>query len=91
MLQVRAATSFKKDYKRIKKRHYNLKALETVIDLIATGNPLPAKYRDHTLINDYAGCHECHVEPDWLLVYEIRQSELLLYLLKTGTHSDIFP
>ena len=90
MLTVKAGATFKKDYKRIKKRHYDLNALATVIDLLATGKPLPEKYRDHTLVNDYAGCHECHIGPDWLLVYEIKDSELLLYLTRTGTHSDIF-
>ena len=90
MLTVKAGASFKKDYKRIKKRHYDLNALATVIDLIASETPLPAKYKDHLLVNDYAGCHECHIEPDWLLVYEIKEGELLLYLLRTGTHSDIF-
>ena len=91
MLTIRAGATFKKDYKRIKKRHYNLSTLASLIDLIATGNPLPSKYKDHMLVNDYAGCHECHIEPDWLLVYEIKQNELLLYLIRTGTHSDIFP
>lgn len=90
MLTVKAGATFRKDYKRIKKRRYDLNALATVIDLLATGNPLPAKYRDHALVNDYAGCHECHIAPDWLLVYEIKQEELLLYLTRTGTHSDIF-
>lgn len=91
MLMVKAGASFRKDYKRLKKRRYNLDALATVIDLIATGNPLPEKYKDHILLGNYAGCHECHIEPDWLLVYEIREEELLLYLTRTGTHSDIFP
>ena len=90
MLLIKAGAAFKKDYKRIKKRRYDLNTLASVIDLIATGNPLPAKYRDHMLVNDYAGCHECHIEPDWLLVYEIKQQELILYLTRTGTHSDIF-
>lgn len=91
MLTVKAGAAFRKDYKRIKKRHYDLNALAKVINLLATGNPLPAEYRDHVLVHDYAGCHECHIGPDWLLVYEIKQGELLLYLTRTGTHSDIFP
>ena len=90
MLKVKFSALFKKDYKRIQKRHYDVKALEDVIHLLATGNPLPAKYRDHILVKDYAGCHECHIGPDWLLIYEIREAELLLYLTRTGTHSDIF-
>ncbi len=90
MLTIKAGAAFKKDYKRVKKRHYNLDALAEAIDLIASEKPLPAKYRDHMLINNYAGCHECHIEPDWLLVYEIKRNELILYLTRTGTHSDIF-
>lgn len=90
MLTVKAGAAFRKDYKRIKKRHYDLSALATVIDLLVTRQPLPGKYRDHLLVNDYAGCHECHIEPDWLLVYEIKESDLILYLTRTGTHSDIF-
>ena len=90
MLMIKAGASFKKDYKRLKKRHYNLDTLAAVIDLLATGNPLPEKYKDHILIGDYAGCRECHIAPDWLLVYEIKETELLLYLTRTGTHSDIF-
>ena len=90
MLKIRAGIAFKKDYKRLKKRHYDLNALAKVIDLLASEKPLPAEYRDHMLLGNYAGCHECHIGPDWLLVYEIQKEELLLLLTRTGTHSDIF-
>ena len=83
-------TLFKKDLKAIKKRGYNLSLLNEVVDTLALGLPLPEKYRDHNLIGNYKGCRECHITPDWLLIYEISDSELILYLTRTGTHSDLF-
>ena len=83
-------TAFKKDYKRIKKRGYDTKLLEKVIAILADGKPLPDIYKDHNLIGDFKGCRECHILPDWLLVYEVNDEELILYLTRTGTHSDIF-
>ena len=61
-----------------------------VIDLLAHGQPLPAKYKDHALTGNYKGCRECHIQPDWLLIYEVEQEALFLYLIRTGTHSDLF-
>lgn len=90
MLTIKYQTSFKKDFKRIKKRGYDVRKLERVIELLAADQELPAEYKDHVLAGDYAGCHECHITPDWLLVYEIKETELLLYLMRTGTHSDLF-
>lgn len=90
MLTIKYQTMFKKDVKRIKKRGYNLKLLEDVIEMLSNQQELPPKYRDHNLSGDYAGCRECHITPDWLLVYEIHENELLLYLTRTGTHSDLF-
>ncbi len=90
MLTIRYQTAFRKDYKRIKKRGYDTKRLGDVIGMLASGKKLPAEYRDHSLSGNYKGCRECHIAPDWLLVYEIRENELLLYLTRTGTHSDIF-
>ena len=90
MLTIKYQTAFKKDYKRIKKRGYDIQLLKTVIDMLAAGKPLPAEYKDHGLSGDYKGCRECHISPDWLLVYEVIEKELLLYLTRTGTHSDIF-
>ena len=90
MLTIKYQTAFKRDYKRIKKRGYDLRLLEQVIALLAEGQELPASYRDHALTGDYSGCRECHIAPDWLLVYEVLQDELLLYLTRTGTHSDLF-
>lgn len=81
---------FKKDLKLAKKRGYNLALLATVVDTLASGNSLPECYRDHSLSGNYGGCRECHITPDWLLIYEIADDELFLYLTRTGTHSDLF-
>ena len=90
MLTIKYHTAFKKNYKRLKKRGYELRKLENVITLLAEGKELRAAYRDQILLADYSGSHECHIAPDWLLVYEILENELLLYLTRTGTHSDLF-
>lgn len=90
MLTIKYQTAFKRDYKRIKKRGYDLRLLEDVIALLAQEQELPPAYRDHALTGDYSGCRECHIAPDWLLVYEVLHDELLLYLTRTGTHSDLF-
>lgn len=90
MLTIKYQTAFKKDYKRVKKRGYDIRLLEKVVDMLAAGKSLLAEYKDHSLSGDFNGCRECHISPDWLLVYEIIEKELLLYLMRTGTHSDIF-
>jgi len=90
MLKIRYHTSFKKDYKKVVKRGYDTKLLEDVIKKLASGVPLPEKNHDHNLSGDYSGCRECHITPDWLLIYEIDHGELILYLTRTGTHSDLF-
>ena len=90
MLTIKYHTSFKKDYKRIIKRGYNPKLLQDIIYKLANGEQLPEKNKDHALVGDYAGCRECHITPDWLLIYEIDNAELILYLTRTGSHSDLF-
>lgn len=90
MLKIKFLNSFKKDYKRIVKRGYDIALLENVIRMLADGETLPAKYRDHALTGNYSGFRECHIAPDWLLIYEVRESELILVLSRTGTHSDLF-
>ncbi|MBT9774923.1 type II toxin-antitoxin system mRNA interferase toxin, RelE/StbE family [Clostridium sp. MCC353] len=84
------STKFKKDLKLAIKRGYDISLLNTVIEILANGETLSEKYRDHTLSGNFAGCRECHITPDWLLVYELSDVELLLYLTRTGTHSDLF-
>ena len=81
---------FRKDLKLAKKRGYNLNLLGSVVNTLAEGKKLDDKYKDHELIGNYVGCRECHITPDWLLIYEISDEELILYLTRTGTHSDLF-
>ncbi len=90
MLSIRYHNSFKKDYKRIVKRGYDIKAFEKLLELLVLDEPLPPQYKDHALIGNYKGCRECHIAPDWLLVYQKNKDELILHLLRTGTHSDLF-
>lgn len=90
MLTIKYESTFKKDFKRIVRRGYNIKLLENVIEMLAQGETLPEKYRDHNLIGDYKDCRECHITPDWLLIYKVDGNELILYLTRTGTHSDLF-
>ncbi len=81
---------FRKDLKTVKRQGYDLSLLSNVVDTIALGLPLDEKYKDHSLIGNYKGCRECHITPEWLLIYEIYDGELILYLTRTGTHSDLF-
>lgn len=87
---IRPTTKFQRDLKRIQKRGYDISLLTDIIKKLANGEPLPEKNRDHNLSGDYSGCRECHITPDWLLVYEIDNGELILYLTRTGSHSDLF-
>lgn len=90
MYKVRPTARFQRDLKRVRKRGYDISMLTDVIKKLAEGVPLPAKNKDHRLIGDCAGCRECHITPDWLLIYELCEDELILYLTRTGTHSDLF-
>ncbi len=90
MLEVRYSKKFSKDQKLISKRGYNIQKLKDVIALLRTNKPLPKKYKDHALSGNYITYRECHIEPDWLLVYKIENSTLTLVLSRTGTHSDLF-
>lgn len=87
---VKPTSKFQKDLKRIQKRGYDISLLTDIIEKLANGEQLPEKNHDHNLSGDYAGCRECHITPDWLLIYEIDNGELILYLTRTGTHSDLF-
>lgn len=87
---IKPTNQFKKDFKKIKKQNKDLNILKKVIDMLANDEILPDKYRDHLLIGNYKGKHECHLEPDWLLIYEYLEDELILFLTRTGSHSDLF-
>lgn len=87
---VRMSNRFKKDIKLAQKRGYDQSLIFAVIETLANGKKLDEKYRDHLLTGDYGGFRECHITPDWLLVYQVRENELLLLLARTGTHSDLF-
>ena len=88
--QVRRTSQFRKDYKRAIKRGLDIGKLDTAIELLATDGFLPPEYNDHPLVGDKKGLRECHIEPDWLLVYEIDHGILVLVLTSTGSHSDLF-
>ena len=87
---VKPTTRFRKDYKLMEKRNYNMSLLDEIITKLAQGIPLPASNRDHALTGNYAGHRECHITPDWLLVYRFEENILVLSLTRTGSHSDLF-
>ena len=86
------STKFKKGLKKILKQGKDINELKEVIDKLAIKEVLPPKYKNHKLLDDkyYNNCMECHIRPDWLLIYEYRDNELLLLLMDTGSHSDLF-
>ena len=83
-------TRFKKDYKLAMKRHLDIDLLDDIIRALSRGETLPEKNKDHELSGDWTGHRECHIQPDWLLVYRIEDDVLVLTLARTGTHSDLF-
>lgn len=89
MLKIKYHTLFKKDFKRIKKRGYDISRLEKIVELLANEVPLPEQFKDHNLSGNYNGFRECHIAPDWLLIYQVN-NELVLVLSRTGSHSDLF-
>lgn len=88
MRSIRRDTQFKKDIKRLKKRHKDFEKLKTIIQLLVEGEKLPSKTRDHRLKATLKDCREGHIEPDWLLNYRIEGSELCL--VRTGSHADLY-
>ena len=88
--KVVLSNRFKKDLKAVVRRGYDLRLINDVVDKLAAGEVLPEVNRDHSLSGKYKNCRECHITPDWLLIYEIENDELILYLTRTGTHSDLF-
>lgn len=79
---------FKKDLKLAKKRRKDINGLRGVMDVLLEGRPVPEKYKDHPLRGEFANCRECHIEPDWLLIYKLNSAEICF--VRTGSHSDLF-
>lgn len=88
MREIIVSTAFKKDKKRCRKRNYDFAKLQTFVDMLLSGEPLPPSSRPHKLAGKFEGKWECHIEPDWLLVYWL--DDKFVYLARTGTHSDLF-
>lgn len=88
--EVKFTSQFKRNLKLAKKQGKDINRLFDVISTLAEGKKLNSKYRDHNLSGDYTGCRECHVEPDWLLVYEVMDYVLVLMIYRVGTHSELF-
>lgn len=88
--EIVPSNQFRKDLKLAAKRGYDINKIKEIIARLANGEVLEAKFRDHLLTGDYGGFRECHIQPDWLLVYQIHNGRLILFLARTGTHSDLF-
>ena len=90
MLEIVLSNRFKRDLKRAVRRGCDIALLEKTVNLLAKGRPLPESSRDHLLTGNWKGYRECHIEPDWLLIYKTVENELILLLMRTGTHADLF-
>jgi len=88
MKAISRTSQFKRDVKRMQRQGKDLEKLKRVLESLVQGEGLAPKYRDHVLVGQYKGTRECHLEPDWLLIYELAESELVL--IRTGSHSDLF-
>lgn len=86
--EVQRTSQFKRDYKKVVKRGLNINLLKAIVQLLADGKPLPEKNQDHALSGEWKGYRECHIAPDWILIYHIFEDKLVLSLTGTGTHSD---
>lgn len=90
MLKLQITASYRKSYKRLKKRGYDMTLLNKAITILQKEKRLPAEYLDHPLQGNYDGYRECHIKPDWILIYTVYRERLILVLADTGTHSDLF-
>ena len=88
--ELKYTKTFRRSYKRAKKRGLDVPLLGEVVEMLRCGKELPEKYADHWLTGDYSKCRECHIKPDWLLIYRIDGDVLVLTLMDTGTHADLF-
>ncbi len=89
-LKIIAKKQYKKDYVKAIKKGLDVEKINSIITKLSKGEILESKYRDHRLSGKYTGCRECHIEPDWLLIYSIDNTKLILYLVRNGSHSDLF-
>ena len=90
MYKILPSNAFRKELKTMIKRGCDVSLLNDVVTILAKGEQLPERYRDHALIGNFSGYRECHIKPDWLLIYQTVDEDLFLYLVRTGTHSDLF-
>lgn len=90
MYSIIATSRYRKDLRKVVASGKNIEELNVVINSLAAGHNLPPKYKDHGLKGEFAGYRECHIEPDWLLIYRIDNKVLILTLVRTGSHSDLF-
>lgn len=88
--EIKNTTQFKKDYKLARRRGLNIDLLKDVVTRLANGEPLDPRHKDHPLSGEWSGHRECHIQPDWLLIYRYENDILVLALTRTGTHSDLF-
>ncbi|MGN9017905.1 type II toxin-antitoxin system YafQ family toxin [Lachnospiraceae bacterium HCP1S3_C3] len=88
--EIKNTTQFKKDYKLAKRRELDISLLKDIVTKLANGEPLDPKYKDHSLSGNWTGHRECHIQPDWLLIYRYEENVLILTLTRTGTHSGLF-
>lgn len=87
--EIILTSSFKRDYKKMKKRNYDMELLNAVVEKLQNGEDLNENNRDHSLSGNWSGYRECHILPDWLLIYKISNEKLVLSLIRTGSHSDL--
>ena len=90
MYRIAYTGTFKKDYKRLSKRHYNLDLFQIVVSILENNGTLPSEYQPHKLSGNYSDCWECHLSPDWLLIWMQDDDQQELIFIRTGTHSDLF-
>lgn len=90
MYEIEVTNRFLKDLKLARKRNLDENKLNDIVRLLADGKPIPEKNRDHPLVGDYKGCRECHITPDWLLIYSVEDTLKIITLIRTGSHSDLF-
>ena len=90
MLELKTTALYRKELKRAIRRGLNPDLLERLLEQLVAQQPLARKYKDHALQGEYVGTRECHIQPDWLLIYRVNQEQLILTLLRTGSHADLF-